>query len=1286
MSDLPFHYLDALEKYNIPNKQEKIKIQLGEGSQDEAKNQEEPEEEPKKTELNPVKLFDRRKTSTLDYAAIMKRLHEKDVFIVKSSTALPVSKSEVIMQDVALPKKRPFVIKDSLIVARERMGERMGEEESRKDTEKHPIEEEESGKDTEKHPIEEEEVSEDEYVNKEKEESLDSPIKDTVTELRDQEEIMQVIKDAQTKKKGRKLQIKDTAAIIVNDSDLTKIAIREQAVADRLPKEREKVIVKAPTYYMNNRKLFIKKLIDLFAPYRQEIAASQETVTCESRASENFDLLTHQKIVRDYLNLYTPYRGLLLMHGLGSGKTCSSIALAEGMKSNKRVFIMTPASLKMNFFSEMKKCGDELYKKNQFWEFISIEGKPEYLNALSKALSLSMDYIRKQKGAWLLNVTNKTSNYNDLTSAQQEQLDEQLDQMIRSKYTDINYNGLNMKKVQNLTGDFSRNPFDNSVVIIDEAHNFVSRIVNKIKKPKSISYILYDLIMNATNARVILLTGTPIINYPNEIGILYNLLRGYIKTWSMTVNVKTSDKINTDSILSILDKEKFNTFDYVEYSGNNLTVTRNPFGFVNTKKRGVLKGTQKAVKRGGSAKKTKRNLPKMHIDTDNQGFDKKLTYDKEIIDKDDEFAEDYYNKGMNDENNPYKGGKRYLDGEENTKELEVLDERKGIKGGAGDVFNRYDGVKLDETGNITDADFLTTLLKILRKNGMEVPDNSIEIRKYKSLPDDSEAFLNSFVNAEAGIVKNINLFQKRILGLTSYFRSAQEQLLPSFVKTAEGDIYHIMKTPLSEHQLGVYEKIRKTEADQESSAKKRRLKAKDGEELFNISSTYRIFSRAACNFVFPPDMERPIPNIKPEKDLTENAFDAVPKSVVQDNDTYADIEDEEGEQDIIDSEASKYSKRIEKALEDINIMEEGTTKSKYLDKEALPILSPKFAKILENLTDPENEGLHLLYSHFRTIEGIGILRLILMANGFVEFKLQKIGEEWVIKTGGNDEENQGKPRFVLYTGTETSEEKEIIRNVYNGTWDLVPASVSKILKEMADNNIMGDIIKLFMITSSGAEGINLRNTRFVHIVEPYWHMVRPEQVVGRARRICSHQDLPEELRTVKVFLYVSTLSDEQKIDEKHIELRIRDLSRIDKKTPVTTDETLYELASIKQRINNQILKAVKETAIDCNLYSALSAKSGEPLVCYGFGKVESNQYSSYPSFEKDRDEKEGLDLRVLTWTAREITFGEVEYALNEDTMEIYDLESYKRAVANGGEPILVGRLENVGGKYRLVKV
>ena len=74
---------------------------------------------------------------------------------------------------------------------------------------------------------------------------------------------------------------------------------------------------------------------------------------------------------------------------------------------------------------------------------------------------------------------------------------------------------------------------------------------------------------------------------------------------------------------------------------------------------------------------------------------------------------------------------------------------------------------------------------------------------------------------------------------------------------------------------------------------------------------------------------------------------------------------------------------------------------------------------------------------------------------------------------------------------------------------------------------MGEVIKVFMITSSGAEGITLRNTRHVHIVEPYWHPVRSEQVIGRARRICSHQALEEEFKTVEVFMYLMTFTQRQ---------------------------------------------------------------------------------------------------------------------------------------------------------------
>ena len=65
---------------------------------------------------------------------------------------------------------------------------------------------------------------------------------------------------------------------------------------------------------------------------------------------------------------------------------------------------------------------------------------------------------------------------------------------------------------------------------------------------------------------------------------------------------------------------------------------------------------------------------------------------------------------------------------------------------------------------------------------------------------------------------------------------------------------------------------------------------------------------------------------------------------------------------------------------------------------------------------------------------------------------------------------------------------------------------------LAISRAQNEIVKIMMITSSGAEGISLRNVRYVHIMEPYWQPVRIEQVIGRARRICSHNDLKDEKR------------------------------------------------------------------------------------------------------------------------------------------------------------------------------
>ena len=227
----------------------------------------------------------------------------------------------------------------------------------------------------------------------------------------------------------------------------------------------------------------------------------------------------------------------------------------------------------------------------------------------------------------------------------------------------------------------------------------------------------------------------------------------------------------------------------------------------------------------------------------------------------------------------------------------------------------------------------------------------------------------------------------------------------------------------------------------------------------------------------------------------------------------------------------------------------------FLSVEALQIYSPKFLHVLENISDPEYQGLHLVYSQFRTLEGVELFSLTLEKNGFARFKIKKDSTGlWKIDI---PEVDQGKPTYGLYTGTESKEEREIIRLIYNGEWDKIPESISVELKAKYNNNNMGEVIKVFMITSSGSEGINLRNTRYVHIMEPYWHPVRLEQVIGRARRICSHKDLPPALQTVEVFVYLMVFTESQLKSDEAIELKRKDLSKSVPRVPQTSDQYLY---------------------------------------------------------------------------------------------------------------------------------
>jgi len=1129
-----------------------------------------------------------------DRIALLKKLAESKKTAVVIKPIVKISEEKKVSEPVPLPipVKKPKKVegKKSLIIEEEDNEEKQGDEEEPIGTKKKVAFE----------GIDEE--SPEEFVMKPKKKTEGDEVLPIVAPKK---------KKRITEKPEKGVAILGPETLVeIGDTDLTK----------RLPKKSPPVLIKVSSYYMNNREIFVNFINSLFEPYRRELAENKESISCDTigQTSSDFSLLTHQKIVRDYMNLYTPYRGLLLYHGLGSGKTCTSIAIAEGMKDSKRVIIMTPASLRANYIEELKKCGDLLYKRNQYWEWISTSDNPEALKTISILLNLPQEYIRRHNGAFFINVK-KRSNYDDLNDTDKKVLEEQLNEMIKQKYTFINYNGLRAKRLAEMTSGFTKNIFDNSVIIIDEAHNLISRIVNKIKKekhvtgeekrkkkeegkaeeeslfgeqtPLNLATKLYYMLLRAKNARVILLSGTPVINYPNEFGILFNILRGYIKTWKIPLVVKTNNKIDRETLKDMLLGEK--SLDYIDYtpSSKTLTITRNPFGFKN-----------KIKKESG-----------------------------------------------------YQG-----------------------------VSN----IKKDETGESvvdtefsSDDDFERKIISILKRNDIDIIPQGIEVINRKALPDNLDTFLSRYINDSDKKLKNVDALKRRILGLSSYFRSAQESLLPKYNKQLGVD-YHIVRIPMSDTQFKIYESAR----IEERKSEKKQKAPSDTADLFDEkSSTYRIFSRLFCNFIMP---ERPIPEGKKKKKEGDEEDKPEETSkmaeIIKEGsraESRQDVEDEregeiEGDEILEAIGGENYKERLDRAIKNI---EEHS--SDFLTPEALQTYSPKFLNILENIQDHDNQGLHLVYSQFRTAEGIGIFSLVLEKNGFARFRIKKNHlNVWEIDIPEVDE---GKPTYALYTGTETSEEKEMLRHIYNGEWDQIPDSIGNVLKSKYRNNNMGEVIKVFMITSSGSEGINLRNTRYVHIMEPYWHPVRLEQVIGRARRICSHKDLPKALQTVEVYVYIMIFSEAQLKSDEAIELKRKDLSKAIPHVPITSDQYLFEISEIKANLTGQLTDAIKESAFDCYVY-----QNGK---CVNFGDPTNDKFSYVPDYaEQQNDTTVKANKKAIEWVGKPIEINRVQYIykrVSRDVLDLYDKDTYIRALEDSSiQPLKVGTYEINENGDRVLKL
>ncbi len=414
--------------------------------------------------------------------------------------------------------------------------------------------------------------------------------------------------------------------------------------------------------------------------------------------------------------------------------------------------------------------------------------------------------------------------------------------------------------------------------------------------------------------------------------------------------------------------------------------------------------------------------------------------------------------------------------------------------------------------------------------------------------DNGEMFYEYFVdeNKDGVHLKNSDIFKRRILGLVSYY-TAKEDIPTKNIR----DYYRVK---MSDYQYKIYEVLREKERKTEKGSNSANGTRRKKKRLGGTKSTFRVFSRQASNFVFPENIPRPYPD--PSFVVSVDDFGKKKRENVQNIAKMIQKENLANEEGEIEND---YKLRIDEALQ--KLVQNGETYFRA-GANGLDKLSPKMKIMLENIQS--SPGLVFVYSNFRSVEGVELFTKVLDFNGFSRF-----------------ESNNNLPKYAVYSGTEDQEVKTKIIQTFK-----------------ADDNKYGEKIKILLATSAGAEGLDLKNIRQIHIMEPYWNQVRIKQVIGRGVRYRSHIALPPEERNVEVFRYFSVLSKDQMLMTRE---------------KISTDEHIEDISMKKQNIIDELELCLKEAAIDCMLNA--SYLKGE-YNCYSFG-TGATGFSYMPSLRKD---------------------------------------------------------------------
>jgi superfamily II DNA or RNA helicase len=219
-------------------------------------------------------------------------------------------------------------------------------------------------------------------------------------------------------------------------------------------------------------------------------------------------------------------------------------------------------------------------------------------------------------------------------------------------------------------------------------------------------------------------------------------------------------------------------------------------------------------------------------------------------------------------------------------------------------------------------------------------------------------------------------------------------------------------------------------------------------------------------------------------------------------------------------------------------------------------------------------------------------------------------------------------------------------------------------------NINGKLLRVMFGTQTVMEGVDFKNVRQVHILDPWWNDSRVQQIIARGIRLCSHRDLPSSERYVNVFIHLSTLGSAENMFElkirkkdptglKEIESKVRSFLKLENPDETKSEKWVFREAYITPQGE---LKNSSSTFLASDIISNSIIKLADPELTRAFGHHKNLDSISVQEYMYQKAMSKLNLNRQFEMAIKEVS---IDCSLNKNGNIIRLNEFYKPASVNG---------------------